>query len=99
MVRASAEPSVLFFVFCFFVNENPNLPFNRNTFSTDACLLRLSEVHGAARVWTTDSDFKVYRRLGRQVVPVLAPWQGVLPVSDGQPDNAAKIAALSTENR
>jgi predicted nucleic acid-binding protein len=41
----------------------------------DACLVRLSEIHAKARVWTTDSDFNVYRRLGRQIIPVLAPWQ------------------------
>lgn len=41
----------------------------------DACLVRLTEIVSQSRVWTTDSNFKVYRRLGRQTVPVLAPWQ------------------------
>ena len=41
----------------------------------DACLVRLSEILPDTCVWTTDSDFRVYRRLGRQVVRVLAPWQ------------------------
>lgn len=41
----------------------------------DACLVRLSELHAGSCVWTTDSDFRVYRKFGRQVVPVLAPWR------------------------
>lgn len=40
----------------------------------DACLVRLSELHSNSCVWTTDSDFRVYRRMGRQAIPVLAPW-------------------------
>ena len=40
----------------------------------DACLVRLSELHSGSCVWTTDSDFRVYRRMGRQAIPVLAPW-------------------------
>ncbi|OGQ21043.1 MAG: pilus assembly protein [Deltaproteobacteria bacterium RBG_16_71_12] len=39
----------------------------------DACLVRLSELHPAATVVTFDSDFRVYRRNGRQVVPVAMP--------------------------
>lgn len=40
----------------------------------DACLVRMSEIHDDCRVFTTDSDFVVYRRWGRQVIPLLAPW-------------------------
>ena len=40
----------------------------------DACLVRMSELHGNALVWTTDHDFEVYRRNGRQKIPLLAPW-------------------------
>ena len=40
----------------------------------DACLVRMSELHGDALVWTTDHDFEVYRRNGRQKIPLLAPW-------------------------
>lgn len=40
----------------------------------DACLVRLSELHSSSCVWTTDSDFRVYRKMGRQAIPVLAPW-------------------------
>jgi uncharacterized protein len=39
----------------------------------DACLLRLSETHPNARVFTLDRDFKIYRRHGRQVIPLIFP--------------------------
>lgn len=40
----------------------------------DACLVRMSELSSRAFVVTLDSDFAVYRRHGRQVVPLLAPF-------------------------
>jgi predicted nucleic acid-binding protein len=40
----------------------------------DACLVRLSERHGQARLMTLDSDFAVYRKKGRHLVPLIAPW-------------------------
>ncbi len=40
----------------------------------DACLVRLSELHQDSRILTLDRDFIRYRRHGRQVIPVLAPW-------------------------
>ena len=39
----------------------------------DACLVRLSELHTAAEVFTLDSDFHFYRRHGNKVIPVLMP--------------------------
>lgn len=39
----------------------------------DACLVRLSELHPKLPLVTLDSDFKVYRRHGRQFLPVVAP--------------------------
>lgn len=39
----------------------------------DACLVRLTELHDDSRVMTTDSDFRIYRRNRRQVIPLLAP--------------------------
>jgi predicted nucleic acid-binding protein len=39
----------------------------------DACLVRMSELHSESTVMTLDSDFKVYRRHGRRVVPTLMP--------------------------
>lgn len=39
----------------------------------DACVVRMSELDTASRVMTLDADFRVYRRHGRQVIPVLCP--------------------------
>jgi len=39
----------------------------------DACLVRMSEIHPQCQVWTTDSDFHVYRRLDRKTIPLLDP--------------------------
>ena len=37
----------------------------------DACLVRMSELHADCLVWTLDSHFKIYRRHGRQKIPLL----------------------------
>jgi predicted nucleic acid-binding protein len=39
----------------------------------DACLVRMAEVHGQSAVLTLDRDFAVYRKHGRQVIPLLTP--------------------------
>lgn len=39
----------------------------------DACLVRMAEQHAGSAVLTVDSDFRVYRKHRRQVVPVLMP--------------------------
>jgi predicted nucleic acid-binding protein len=39
----------------------------------DACLVRMSELHRDSRVLTLDTDFRIYRRNGRNVVPTLMP--------------------------
>ncbi len=39
----------------------------------DACLVRMSEGRARGTVMTLDEDFRVYRRLGRQVIPLIAP--------------------------
>jgi uncharacterized protein len=39
----------------------------------DACLVRMSELRPRAVVWTADADFRIYRRQGRGVIPLLAP--------------------------
>lgn len=41
----------------------------------DACLVRMAELHAGSTVLTLDQDFRVYRKHGRQVIPVLMPWQ------------------------
>jgi hypothetical protein len=38
-------------------------------------MVRLTELHAESRVCTTDTDFKVYRRHGREVIPLLAPFE------------------------
>jgi predicted nucleic acid-binding protein len=40
----------------------------------DACLVRMAELTHQCQVFTTDRDFLVYRRKGRQVIPLLAPF-------------------------
>jgi len=39
----------------------------------DACLVRMAEIHAGGEVFTLDSDFRVYRRHGNRVIPVLMP--------------------------
>src|SRR5579871_1518019 len=39
----------------------------------DACLVRMCETRADPLILTTDSDFKIYRRHSRQVVPCIAP--------------------------
>ena len=39
----------------------------------DACLVRLAEVHENCEVFTLDADFRIYRRHGNRVIPVLMP--------------------------
>jgi uncharacterized protein len=40
----------------------------------DACLVRMAELSNNCQVFTTDKDFLVYRRKGRHVIPLLAPF-------------------------
>jgi predicted nucleic acid-binding protein len=40
----------------------------------DACLVRMSELHNDAVIFTTDRDFETYRKNGRQAIPLIAPW-------------------------
>jgi len=39
----------------------------------DACLVRMTELDGSRAVMTLDGDFLLYRRHGRQVIPVMMP--------------------------
>ena len=39
----------------------------------DACLVRMSEMHDDGVVFTTDSDFNIYRRNGNRFIPVVLP--------------------------
>jgi predicted nucleic acid-binding protein len=40
----------------------------------DACLVRMAELNDNCQVFTTDRHFRVYRRKGRSVIPLLAPF-------------------------
>lgn len=46
---------------------------DRSASLADACLVRMTETLAAPLVLSTDSDFSVYRRHGRQVVPCMLP--------------------------
>ncbi len=37
----------------------------------DACLVRMAEIHENSKVMTLDSDFVVYRKSRRKVIPLL----------------------------
>jgi predicted nucleic acid-binding protein len=39
----------------------------------DACMVRLSELRSDSVIFTTDSDFNIYRRHGTQIIPVITP--------------------------
>ncbi len=39
----------------------------------DACLVHLTEILPDPLLLTTDSDFKIYRRLGRKIIPTRMP--------------------------
>lgn len=39
----------------------------------DACLIRMSELYERCVVLTLDSDFQIYRRFGRRVIPLQRP--------------------------
>ncbi len=39
----------------------------------DACLVRLCELHENSVVFTVDGDFMIYRKNGRQAIPLIIP--------------------------
>jgi len=39
----------------------------------DACLVRMTETLNNPVLLTTDADFRIYRRLGRQIIPAVLP--------------------------
>ena len=39
----------------------------------DACLIRMSELHPDSRVFTLDSDFNLYRKDRRRIIPTIMP--------------------------
>ena len=51
------------------LNKYQNVPMSL----ADACIVRLAEQHSAGVVFTLDSDFGIYRKNTRQVIPTLIP--------------------------
>lgn len=51
------------------MNKYSNVPMSL----ADACLVRMTETLADPILVTTDTDFRVYRRHSRQVIPFLAP--------------------------
>jgi predicted nucleic acid-binding protein len=39
----------------------------------DACLVRMAEVQNDPVIFTADSDFAIYRKNGRQTIPLITP--------------------------
>jgi len=39
----------------------------------DACLVRMTETVNDPKLLTTDADFRIYRRHGRQIIPCVLP--------------------------
>ena len=39
----------------------------------DACLVRMAELYEHSVVFTTDSDFRIYRKNGRRTIPLMSP--------------------------
>ena len=46
---------------------------NRPMSLADACLVRLAEMHPGGVIFTFDADFRIYRRHGNKIIPVLMP--------------------------
>ena len=42
----------------------------------DICLVRMSELYSNCHLLTLDRDFLIYRRDGRRVIPLIAPFEG-----------------------
>jgi predicted nucleic acid-binding protein len=51
------------------MREYDNLPMS----VADGCLVRLAELHDGASVFTLDKHFRIYRKNGRQKIPVIMP--------------------------
>ena len=51
------------------LNRYRNLPMSL----ADACLVRMAEISEGARIFTTDKDFKIYRKSNRNVIPRISP--------------------------
>ncbi len=52
-----------------FLRKYANVPIS----FADACLVRMSETIADPLILTTDTDFRIYRRHSRQVIPISCP--------------------------
>jgi predicted nucleic acid-binding protein len=50
-----------------------NLPKGQKMSLADASLVRLAELHNRAAVFTLDHHFTIYRKNGRQKIPLISP--------------------------
>lgn len=39
----------------------------------DSCLVAMAEQYENAKVWTLDSDFRIYRKIDRRLIPLISP--------------------------
>ena len=51
------------------MNKYKDLPMSL----ADACVVRMAELYSGATVFTLDTHFRVYRKNGRQMIPVIMP--------------------------
>lgn len=51
------------------MNRYNNVPMSL----ADACLVRMIEQHNDCAIMTLDSDFRIYRKHGRQTIPIIMP--------------------------
>jgi predicted nucleic acid-binding protein len=40
----------------------------------DLCLVAMAEQFKNAKVWTLDSDFRIYRKIDRRLIPLISPY-------------------------
>jgi len=53
----------------YLMNKYRNIPMSL----ADACLVRMSEQYSGSTICTMDSDFNIYRKNRRKVIPVIMP--------------------------
>lgn len=56
------------------MSKYERMPNGRHMSLADATLVRLTELHDNASVFTMDTDFRIYRKHSRRQIPLIAPW-------------------------
>lgn len=77
-LRALLERGIILVEFSFAGQRTETLRLIRHYHDTpmsfaDACLVRMAEQMERAVVFTTDGDFRTYRKNGRQMIPLIMP--------------------------